>query len=83
VQSPPTMYPQPQGWHQRREATVRRSASRRIGARVDGMVSRCERSINTVRSNKPKMLTGLRQHGNAVGTQVVPSWVMGIQTAGE
>ena len=36
-------------------------ASKRIGARVDGMVSRCERSINVVTVNKPKRLTGLRQ----------------------
>ena len=42
-------------------------ASKRIGARVDGMVSRCERSINVVTVTKPKMLTGLRQTGTVAG----------------
>jgi hypothetical protein len=33
------MYPQPQGWHPNREGKVYLSASRRSGARVDGMVN--------------------------------------------
>ena len=42
-------------------------ASMRIGARVDGMVSISERSINVVTVNKPKTMTGLRQNGTVVG----------------
>jgi hypothetical protein len=35
---------------------------------MDGTVNTCERSINVVKSNKPKMLTGLGQHGTGAGT---------------
>ena len=35
---------------------------------MDGMVNTCELSINVVKSDKPKMLTGLSQKGTAVGT---------------
>jgi hypothetical protein len=31
------------------------------------MVNRCERSINVATQNKPKMLTGLSQHGTVAG----------------
>ncbi len=36
-------------------------ASRRVGARVDGMENVSEPLINVVRTNKPKALTGLSQ----------------------
>ena len=36
---------------------------RRAGAMVDGMVNKCELSINVVRSNKPKMLSGHKPGG--------------------
>ena len=35
---------------------------------MDGMVNTCERSINAVIRNKPKMLTGLGQKGTVAGT---------------
>jgi hypothetical protein len=35
---------------------------------MDGTVNTCELSINAVKSNKPKMLTGLSQKGTVVGT---------------
>ena len=34
---------------------------------MDGMVNTCELSINVVKSDKPKMLTGLSQNGTVVG----------------
>jgi hypothetical protein len=40
---------------------LRLPASRQLGARVDGMVNTHELPINVVRTNKPKMLTGLSQ----------------------
>jgi hypothetical protein len=55
----------------------------RRGARVDGMVSKCELSINVVTHNKPKMLTGLHQNGNAAGTGPGICPVMDINAAGE
>ena len=35
---------------------------------MDGMVNRRELSINVVKRNKPKMLTGLGQKGTVAGT---------------
>ena len=35
---------------------------------MDGMVNTCELSINVVKSDKPKMLTGLSQNGTVAGT---------------
>jgi hypothetical protein len=35
---------------------------------LDGMVNRCERSINVVTRGKPKMLRGLGQKGTGAGT---------------
>ena len=35
---------------------------------MDGMVNKCELSINVVMSTKPKMLTGLSQKGTGAGT---------------
>ena len=34
---------------------------------MDGMVNTCELSINVVKSDKPKMLTGLGQNGTVAG----------------
>ena len=34
---------------------------------MDGMVNTCELSINVVKSDKPKMLTGLSQNGTVAG----------------
>ena len=39
------------------------------GTRVDGMVNTCELSINVVKGNKPKMLTGLSQKGHCSRVQ--------------
>ena len=46
---------------------------------MDGMVNRCELSINVVTRGKPKMLTGLGQKGNVVGTGSPPYPVMDSQ----
>ena len=46
---------------------------------MDGMVNRRELSINVVKRNKPKMLTGLSQNGTVAGTGVHPSPVMDIE----
>ena len=35
---------------------------------MGGMVNTCERLINVVTSDKPKMLTGLSQNGTIAGT---------------
>ena len=43
---------------------------------MDGMVNTCELSINVVKSDKPKMLTGLSQNGTVAGTGVRQSPVM-------
>ena len=52
---------------------LRLPASRQLGARVDGMVNTHELPINVVRTNKPKMLTGLSQKGTRPGMGVLPS----------
>ena len=65
-----------------REGTRRLPASRRSGARVDGMANSGELPINVVRSNKPKTLTGLNQ---TVGGQVqgfLPSPAVAIAATG-
>src|SRR6266446_2083978 len=46
---------------------------------MDGRVNRRERSINVVKRNKTKMLTGLSQKGTVAGTGVHPSPVMDIE----
>jgi len=46
---------------------------------MDGMVNTCERSINAVIRNKPKMLTGLSQKGTVAGTGSEGSPVMDTQ----
>jgi len=46
---------------------------------MDGMVNTCELSINVVKSDKPKMLTGLGQNGTVAGTGAHQSPVMDIQ----
>ena len=43
---------------------------------MDGMVNTCALSINVVKSDKPKMLTGLSQNGTVAGTGVRQSPVM-------
>ena len=56
--SPRTMYPAVLGRIPNCEGTVRLPASRRIGARVDGMVSICEPLKVSSRKKEPKMLSG-------------------------
>ena len=43
---------------------------------MDGMVNRCELSINVVTKGKPKMLRGLGQNGTVAGTGACFSPVM-------
>jgi hypothetical protein len=43
------------------------------------MANTCERSINIVTDNKPKMLIGLSQKGNVAGTRTLVFLVMGNQ----
>jgi hypothetical protein len=49
------------------------------GARMGGMANICERSINIVSQNKPKVLEGLSQNGNVAGTRTHTFLVMDIQ----
>ena len=49
----------------------------RLGARVDGMASICELSINVVMNNRPKDAVRPKPNGNAAGTGAVISPVMG------
>ena len=58
------------------------SASRRRGARMDGMANPGERSINIVIDTKPKVLAGLSQKGTVAGTRTLPFLVMGIHATG-
>ena len=48
------------------------------GARMDGMATPGERSINIVTENKPKVLEGLSQKGTVAGTRSPRFLVMGI-----
>jgi hypothetical protein len=61
---------------------MRLPASGGDGARVGGMVSTCELSMNAVMRDKPKMLTGLNQKvvQRVRGLQV--SFVMDINAVG-
>jgi len=52
---------------------------KRSWGRMDGMVNTCALSINVVKSDKPKMLTGLGQNGTVAGTGGRQSPVMDIQ----
>ena len=45
---------------------------------MGGMANTCERSINIVSQNKPKVLLGLSQSGNVAGTRILSFLVMGI-----
>lgn len=47
------------------------------------MVNTCELSNERCYANKPKVLIGLGQKGNVVGTGAEVSPVMGINTTGE
>ena len=49
---------------------------------MNGMVNRCELSINVVMSTKPKMLTGLSQKGTGAGTRTPRFLVMGNNATG-
>lgn len=49
------------------------------GARMSGMANTCERLINIVIYNKPKVLKGLSQTGHVAGTRSRYFLVMGIQ----
>ena len=44
---------------------------------MSGMANTCERAINIVNDNKPKVLAGLRQNGNVAGTRICVFLVMG------
>jgi hypothetical protein len=46
---------------------------------MSGMANTCERSINIVTENKPKVLEGLSQNGYVAGTRSRCFLVMGIQ----
>jgi hypothetical protein len=46
---------------------------------MGGMENTCERLINIVTDNKPKMLEGLSQNGNVAGTRTLVFLVMGNQ----
>jgi hypothetical protein len=69
-----TTYPHP---NQVAGTPVRESrrlpASRRSGARGDGMVNSGELPINVVRTSKPKALTGLNQKVSGQGPRFLPS----------
>ena len=66
------LIPKPQG------DGVSASIKRRWGC-MDGMVNRCELSINVVTRGKPKMLRGLGQKGTVAGTGSGHSPVMDRQ----
>ena len=44
---------------------------------MGGMANTCERSINIVNQNKPKVLLGLSQTGYVAGTRILSFLVMG------
>lgn len=46
------------------------------------MTNTCELLINTVKAEEPKVLKGLSQNGNVVGTGAEVSPVMGNHTTG-
>ena len=46
---------------------------------MGGIANTCERSINIVNDNKPKVLAGLSQKGNVAGTRTLAFLVMGNQ----
>ena len=80
-QAPLTMYPTlERGRSELRSdglaASIRRT-QRVPGARVDGMANICKLSINVVRYNRPKMLTGRSQNGKAAGAGAAQSPAMG------
>jgi hypothetical protein len=66
-----------------REGIRRLTASRRSGARVDGMANSGELLINVVRSNKPKTLTGLNQTVRGQVQGDLPSPVVAVGATGE
>ena len=66
-----------------REGTRRLPASRRSGARVDGMANSGELLINVVRSNKPKALTGLNQKVRGQVQGDLPSPAVAVRATGE
>ena len=65
-----------------REGTRRLPASRRSGARVDGMANSSELLINVVRSNKPKALRGLNQKVRGQVQRDLPSPVVVVRATG-
>jgi hypothetical protein len=46
------------------------------------MANSGERSINIVKENKPKVLSGLGQKGTVAGTRTLPFLVMGTHATG-
>jgi hypothetical protein len=65
-----------------REGTRRLPASRRSGARVDGMANSGELLINVVSTNKPKALRGLNQKVRGLVQRDHPSPVVVIRATG-
>jgi hypothetical protein len=65
-----------------REGIRRLPASRRSGARVDGMANSGELLINVVRSNKPKALRGLNQKVRGQVQRDLPSPVVVVGATG-
>jgi hypothetical protein len=65
-----------------REEVRRLPASRRSGARVDGMANSGELLINVVRSSKPKALTGLNQTVRGQVQGPLPSPAVAVEATG-
>ena len=70
------------GGRSSREGDRRLPASRRSGARVDGMANSGELLINVARSNKPKALTGLNQKVRGQVQRDLPSPVVVVRATG-
>jgi hypothetical protein len=70
------------GGRSSREGDRRLPASRRSGARVDGMANSGELLINVVRSNKPKALRGLNQKVRGQVQRDLPSPVVVVRATG-
>jgi hypothetical protein len=71
VLSPPTTYPVPKfGERPNREERTQAASIRRQGARVDGMASACELSINVVKYEQAEDALRPGPNGNAAGAGV-------------
>ena len=77
-----TMYPQSKDCHCDCEEAVVLLASKRIRARVDGMVNVSKLSQSSLPRKKPKTLIGFAQNGTVVGTRLPCCLVMDTKTTG-